>query len=218
MINEHHFSISRTARLFSIGEVSPQTRCLVIACHGYGQLAKHFIRKFDVIARDDTVIVAPEGLSRFYWGGLSGNVVASWMTKEDRLAEIEDFSNYLSQVYDHFTKVLPASSQIVLLGFSQGYATQVRWMVRKNPQFSRLVLWAGSIPEDIDYSQSQSYFYNKPLHFVNGDEDPFLTPERLEQQSALIQKIPKNHRTHVFSGKHVVDRSALATLFEEIRP
>lgn len=201
-----------------MGQLSAQTNCLVIACHGYGQLAGHFIRKFDVIARPDTIIVAPEGLSRFYWGGLSGNVVASWMTKEDRLAEIADFSAYMTQVYERFTTGLPAKAQIVLLGFSQGCATQLRWMARAKPAFSDLVLWAGSIPEDIDYGPVQSYLDGKPLHFVYGDEDPFITTERVRTQTELSQRLPMKYQVHKFSGSHSVDREALKALFQQIRP
>ncbi len=217
VIEEHHLKVERTARLYTMGNPSESTRCLVIACHGYGQLAGHFIRKFDCIARPDTVIVAPEGLSRFYWEGLSGDPVASWMTKEDRLSEIHDFSAYLTQVYQQFTAGLPATAQIVLLGFSQGCATQLRWMAREQPRFSDLVLWAGSIPEDIDYVPLRSYLEGKPLHFVYGDTDPFITPGRVKAQQALAGQLPMRYHTHVFKGRHAVDRIALKALFREIR-
>ncbi|WP_425421563.1 alpha/beta hydrolase [Phaeodactylibacter xiamenensis] len=218
MIEEHHLSVQRTARYFTFGQCTEQTNCLVIACHGYGQLAKHFIKKFDVIARPDTLIVAPEGLSRFYWGGLSGNVVSSWMTKEDRLVEIADFSAYLTKLYIHFTADLPDGAQIILLGFSQGCATQLRWIARENPTFSHLILWAGSIPEDIDYGPVRHHFQDKPLHFVYGTEDPFITPERVAAQEALAAQLPMNYRVHTFEGKHTVEREALRGLFEQIRP
>lgn len=218
MIEEHHLEVERTARVYTLGVPSKSTRCLVIACHGYGQLAAHFIRKFDSIARPDTLIVAPEGLSRFYWQGFSGDPVASWMTKAARLSEVRDFSAYLTQVYQRFTAGLPANVQVVLLGFSQGCATQLRWMAQEQPQFSTLVLWAGSIPEDIDYRPVYAYLQGKPLHFVYGDADPFITPERVEAQQALARQLPMPYQTHVFSGRHTVDRSALKLLFDQIRP
>jgi len=218
LIEEHHLSVQRTARYFILGQCTEETNCLVIACHGYGQLAKHFIKKFDVIARPDTLVVAPEGLSRFYWGGLSGNVVASWMTKEDRHAEIADFTAYLTQLYDHFTAGLRANVRIILLGFSQGCATQLRWMAREKPAFSHLVLWAGSIPEDIDYTPVRDYLQGKPLHFVYGTEDLFITPERVTAQKTLATKLPMDYQVHTFEGKHTVEREALQRLFAQIRP
>lgn len=217
MIEEHHLFVQRTARLYSLGQLTDHTRYVVIACHGYGQLAKHFIRKFDAITREDTLVVAPEGLSRFYWGGLSGNVVASWMTKEDRLAEIADFTGYMTQVYERFTANLHRDARIILFGFSQGCATQLRWIASALPAFSELVLWAGSIPEDINYSPVQQYLKDKPLHFVYGDKDPFITPERVAQQKRLAQQLAMNYQVHHFRGKHTVEREALKAVFGLIR-
>lgn len=218
MIEEHHLNVQRTARIYTLGQLTKQTRCLVIACHGYGQLAKHFIRKFDAIARADTLIVAPEGLSRFYWGGLSGEVVASWMTKEGRLAEIADYTAYMTQVYERYTETLHRDARIVLLGFSQGCTTQLRWMARAQPLFSDLVLWAGSIPEDVDYRPLRPYLSSHPLHFVYGDNDPFITAERAAEQKLLSEQLAMNYQVHRFEGKHTVERKALRTLFEQIRP
>src|ERR1051325_10016453 len=47
-------------------------------------------------------LVAPEGLSRFYLSerATERRVGASWMTREDRLAEIADYLGYLDAVYD----------------------------------------------------------------------------------------------------------------------
>lgn len=54
------------ARYFTAGEVTQQTKHIWFVLHGYGQLADNFIRKFEVIQSPETVVIAPEGLSRFY--------------------------------------------------------------------------------------------------------------------------------------------------------
>jgi len=212
---EHHFTVKRRARVYTLGEIGPAVRYCCIACHGYGQLAGHFIRKFDRIARADTLVVAPEGLSRFYWGGLSGDVKASWMTKEDRLHEIADFSDYLSHLYDYYRGQLPEDAAFILLGFSQGVATQMRWIMRAFPQFQHLVLWAGTVPEDIDYQPALDYFQDKRLHFVYGTEDQFLTQERLQAYRSEMKKTGLSFVEHTFEGRHQVDRKALLRLFRE---
>ncbi len=213
--SEHHFTVKRRARVYTLGNISPSTRYCCIACHGYGQLASHFIRKFDQVAREDTVVIAPEGLSRFYWGGLAGEVKASWMTKEDRLSEIADFSDYLTQLYGFYWPQLPAGAAIVLFGFSQGVATQLRWMMREFPEFHHLVLWAGTIPEDIDYQPAMDYFRDKQLHFVYGTADQFLTPERLAAYRQELAETGLRFREHTFEGRHRVERQALLKLFRE---
>jgi predicted esterase len=209
MITEHTRKVSRTARYCTIGKANKHTRYFWICCHGYGQLAKNFIRKFDGIASEHTFILAPEGLSRFYWGGFSGDVVASWMTKEARLDEIEDYTGYLQDLYDHFTARMSDEVKIILFGFSQGCATQMRWICNTLPAFDSLVLWAGTVPDDIDYKPYLDYFDHKDIHFVLGKQDEFLTPQRLEAYQQLVATTGLRWQEHFFDGKHVVDREVL---------
>lgn len=216
MITAHTISVAKAAHFYTIGTPGKQIKYCWIVCHGYGQLAQYFIRKFDVIANEETLIIAPEGLSRFYTEGLTGKVGASWMTKENRLQEIEDYSNYLSTLYQQFIPQLSATVTIILLGFSQGCATQIRWIMRAFPLFHHLVLWAGFVPEDLDYLSHQFYLSDKNLHFIYGTNDPFITPERLEQHKQLIenQKLVINIVT--FEGVHALDRSALSQLAKQL--
>lgn len=118
---EHHVKVSRTARYFTIGECSEKTRNVWIVCHGYGQLASYFIRNFESLTtQGDTLIVAPEALSRFYLAGTGGRVGATWMTREDRLHEITDYLDYLDTLLLTISQPLPADVKVFVLGFSQG--------------------------------------------------------------------------------------------------
>ncbi|MCB0589398.1 MAG: hypothetical protein KDD06_29200 [Phaeodactylibacter sp.] len=217
MHSNHTISVPRTAHYSTIGEAGDQTRFFWIACHGYGQLAQDFIQPFRAIAAADTFILAPEGLSRFYWGGFTGKPVASWMTREGRLHEIADYSNYLTTLYDLFLGLMQPDVHIILLGFSQGCATQMRWAMRTFPAFHHLIFWAGSIPEDLDYRPRLGYLSDKSLHFVYGNQDQFLTPERVAQQRELIRANGLEVREHTFEGKHTVEEEPLKQLAERIR-
>ncbi|MFN7116110.1 MAG: alpha/beta hydrolase [Saprospiraceae bacterium] len=212
MIEHHTIPVTKTAHYYTIGTPGKHVQYCWIACHGYGQLAQYFIRKFDVIAKGDTLIIAPEGLSRFYTEGLSGKVGASWMTKEDRLLEIEDYTNYLTTLYNYFIPQLADNVQIILLGFSQGCATQMRWITRAFPAFHHLILWAGLVPEDLNYLSHQHYFADKKLHFIYGTEDPFITPERLQQHEQLIDNQQLKLEISTYQGAHSIDRAALQQL------
>ena len=57
------------ARYFQIGSLSPSTKNVIFLLHGYGQQAKYFIRKFQILENAHTCLIAPEGLSRFYLQG-----------------------------------------------------------------------------------------------------------------------------------------------------
>ena len=206
----HKFKFPRTAHYYTLGTASKQTKRFWIVCHGYGQLAKRFIYKFDSILEEDTFVLAPEGFSRFYFDRSSEFPVgASWMTKEDRLDEIEDYANLIQHYYDTYLPKMAEEVQINLLGFSQGCATQLRWIMEKLPRFDNLILWAGLVPEDLDYRPHKDYFSSKNIHFVYGTEDQFLNEERLAKHQKLIEEQKLAISVHTFKGPHRIDREKL---------
>ena len=205
----HATAVTRTAHYASLGQPGEHIKQLWIVTHGYGQLAKTFIRRFLPIWDEQTLIIAPEGLSRFYWGGFDGPVVASWMTREDRLDEIADFSNMMDQLYEQYVPLCHPEVEINLLGFSQGTATQVRWIMRSFPKFHRLILWAGQLPEDLDYQPHLKYFTEKQLFYAYGDADPFITPKRLAFLEQVIADSGLTFTEIPFAGEHKVEKEAL---------
>ena len=93
----------KTARYYLAGSPSGKTKNIWIVIHGYGQLAGKFIQQFEFLINDETVVIAPEGLSRFYTGSATGELIgAGWMTKEERDNEIKDYiiSLTTNKVYD----------------------------------------------------------------------------------------------------------------------
>lgn len=217
-MQKHRFPVQRTAHYYTIGQPGNHINRIVFACHGYGQAAERFIHKFNGLDDGHTLIIAPEGLSRFYWGGLDGQVVASWMTRGDRLDEIQDYSSYLDQLLQTYLLQCPASAKLVLLGFSQGCATIMRWVVRTKPNAAHLLFWAGSIPEDIDYLPHLKYMNERSLWTFIGDEDPFLHTEQLKWHQNMLKEKKLNVHHQMFSGKHTVDRSVLQDWFHAHMP
>jgi predicted esterase len=210
-MQEHHFVTQRTARYFTIGEFSVNTKTVWLACHGYGQLAGEFIKELQPLAADDAVIVAPEALSRFYTKGFFGTVGATWMTKEDRLAEIDDYVHYLQSLYELISGKIASSARVNVMGFSQGCSTVCRWIARKAPALGSLWLCSGSIPDDMDYSLfSKAIRY--PAHYIMGDDDPFIGARDRE---AAAQRI-KEHRVpvemHTFHGGHDLNLALIKSL------
>jgi predicted esterase len=210
---EHHLSVTRTARYWTLGE--PEARDVWIVIHGYKQLARRFLRRFEPIAEPGRLIVAPEALSRFYASAEPGRhgpasvVGASWMTREDRLAEIRDYVAYLDRLAE---VVVPEGARVTVLGFSQGTATAARWATLGAMRVARLVLWAGYVPHDWDLARAADVFSAAELLLVRGDEDPGLTEElaAAERQALEAGGIP--HRTVTYAGGHEIDSAALKDL------
>ena len=209
MAEHHQLAVTRTAQYYTIGTPGKHIKKLWIVAHGYGQLASTFIYRFKDLDDGATLIIAPEGLSKFYWGKFTGTPVASWMTKADRLDEIADFANYLQQLYEQYIPQLSELVTINLLGFSQGSATVVRWALAKFPHFHNLILWAGAFPEDIPYYERKDYWVDKKLYFVYGTADELVSEKRKQWCFEVIKEKKLEVSVSTFDGKHEVDKSAL---------
>lgn len=214
-MKEHQIKFPKTAHYYTLGQPNKKTKKFFIVFHGYGQLASRIIQKFDQLG-EDCFIVAPEGFSRFYWNEQQGIVGASWMTKANRLSEIEDYSNYIEYLYNHFKNQLPGDASIHILGFSQGGTTAMRWIERNRPQFDNLILWGASFPMDLNYHTLQAYLTTKKIFLVYGRQDEYLSKERLEVHERFTKEQALNFETIWFEGKHVIDRSVLHDLVNNL--
>lgn len=63
---ERHLEVARTARYWVIGEDVSNPAEVWFVLHGYKQLACRFLRRFEPLADGTRLLVAAEGLSRFY--------------------------------------------------------------------------------------------------------------------------------------------------------
>ncbi len=203
-------TVPRTATYSLLGDPgTAPTECWFV-CHGYGQLAHRFLRRFEGLEGADRWIVAPEGLSRFYVHGSHGVVGASWMTREDRDAEIEDYLGYLDALYANLLPSSGAATRIVLLGFSQGCAAASRWAARGVVRPARLVLW-GEIQAydltDTDYARLREQ--GTEVLLVVGREDPYVSAAAVERAAQELGDRGLSVEIVPFDGGHDIDGPAL---------
>lgn len=190
-----------------------------IVCHGHAQLAARFLARFTPLEREDRLFVAPEGLSRFYLGAPNAvhrpdsPIGATWMTREDREAEIEDQIRYLDLVYGEiFERVERDRVHLWVLGFSQGVATATRWLARSKVTADRVVLWAGMIPPELDPSAARALTARGPVTMVVGSSDEFATPKVVAAQEAKLRDLGVTYTKIGFDGGHDISESALLEL------
>lgn len=210
---QHSLNINFQARYFTEGNKETAKEAWIVL-HGYGQLAAYFIRKFSVLAKHDIYVVAPEALSHFYLEELPNHgmsrIGASWMTRENRLVDIENYTNYLNEVGR--TALHGMNIPVTLLGFSQGAATVTRWALDGKINFTRLILWAGVFPPDIDYSKSHEILKNKETVLVYGNEDPFLSDQRFIEIDRMSGALGISPQKIQFEGKHEIHEPTLKRL------
>src|SRR5689334_12577083 len=202
-MNEHHIKVQRTARYVTLGS-GPPPREVWLCCHGYGQLARFFARHFEPLAGDGRLIVVPEAMNRFYLENPGGDhrdarVGATWMTREDRLTEIDDYIGYLDAVLaDAVPPDALRSARITALGFSQGVATVCRWTVRGAHAPRRLILWGEKLPPDTEWPAATPRFKSLDLVRVAGRDDPAVPADALARDGATLDAQGIRHRMIVF--------------------
>lgn len=216
-MEEKSVRFSFQARYCKEGIIHADTRQVWIVLHGYGQLAPYFIKKFQPLLTHDVCVIAPEGLSRFYLSELTesgrkdNKVGATWMTRENRAMDIDNYIIYLDTVYHQELKDFP-STPVTIFGFSQGCATACRWATHGKIKFERLVLWAGLFPPDMDFSVGKQVLANKKTFLVVGDQDPFVNEERKKEFDALALQLGITPEKIDFPGKHEINADILLKL------
>lgn len=219
MTTSRHIRTTRTARFSLSGDASAGITDVWFVCHGYGQLASDFIGEFDCIASPHRLIVAPEALSRFYLaeaGGFHGpdaKIGATWMTREDRDVEIDDYVSYLDSMYDLiFQEVDRTPVTVTVLGFSQGGATANRWLTRGRAKADRLLMWGCLLASDSDLNEAATFFREVELSIVYGTRDKFADTGMIADYEKLLRDNEVPFRLESFEGGHRMDRETLTRL------
>lgn len=210
-----YWPVKKTARVVRNGQLTPKTRYFWLVLHGSHMTCEQMLYKFRHFDPEKHLVVAPEGLNRFYSEGFSGDVLATWMTSRDRLKEIEDFSDYLTELYRHYSEQVPQKCQKIVLGFSQGGTTAYRWLHRKKIELDLLLGYACWIPEDIDLKKSASNFDQLSQVYTYGLQDQYLQEDRVAALKDIIYNNGLDIKFEPYAGDHRVDRKHLKWLWEK---
>ena len=219
----HTLSVPRTARWWTSNPPDGVAlRGTLYVLHGYGQLPAFFIRKFQAQVNAGWRVVAPEGAHRFYLKGTEGRVGASWMTREARLDDIADQMQFLDALRDQLDAESDAGPN-VLLGFSQGASTALRWAALGKGGarcWDGLIAHSGVIPPDLpaldgDISDGPA------LDVVVGTVDPYIQDpasrfRTAEQAWAEAGGDPNRIRLHTFQGAHDVNTAVVTRVLDTV--
>lgn len=210
-----HFTARRTARCAVRGPGDPlAARELWVVLHGYAHLAQDFLAGLDALDDGTRLIVAPEALSRFYDARgerelhHEARVGASWMTREDRLREIDDTLAWLQQAYESFAARLAADVPVTVLGFSQGGAAASRWVASGRVPARHLICWGASVAPELDLGEG-SALRRVRCSIVIGDRDKFIAPGQVTTEQARLDAAGFPHTFIGFSGGHRLDDATL---------
>ena len=176
-----------------------------------GYLSRYFLSHFKGLPADKHYVIAPQAPAKYYMNMQFTKVGASWLTKEETKTEIENLLSYLDAVWEAEggTKDL----ELCVLGFSQGLSIASRWVARRKIACNKLIFYAGGIPAELEKSDFDFLADDTDIYMIYGDQDSFLTPERLVKEQQRYKELFRNKgRMIVFEGGHEMKPAILSEL------
>jgi predicted esterase len=161
---------------------------LLVGFHGYAENAERHIAELTRIpGAERWTIVAVQALHPFYLSRTQ-EIVASWMTRQDRELAIADNKAYVRSV----VSALPRSRTLVFLGFSQG--TAMAYRAAADQRSAAVIALGGDVPPDVTAAIP-------PVLIGRGTNDDWYTQEKFEKDLKFLKTVT-DVTTCVYDGGH----------------
>jgi predicted esterase len=176
----------------------PEGCPLVVGFHGYAENADiHLEQLRRLPGASRWALCAVQGLHPFY--NRAGDVIASWMTREQREHAIEDNLRYAASVVAEVKRELPVSQRLAYLGFSQGAAMAYRAAAGSGHACLGVVVLGGDVPPELE-GRDLSHF--PPVLLGRGSSEEWYDAAKMEHDVELLRKKGVDIRPCVFEGGH----------------
>lgn len=174
-------------------------RPLLVGFHGYGEGAD---ATMDALTRlpgaERFHLAAVQGLNRFY-RRRTGEVVASWMTRQDREAAIDDNVEYVGRAVSEVIESVGEPSALVYLGFSQGTAMAFRAAVLSGHRSDAVVSLGSDVPPELAGRDLSGL---PPVLIGKGTEDAAYPERQLAADVALLEQAGASVEVCRYDGGH----------------
>jgi predicted esterase len=172
MVIDRTIAATTHGRFLVVPPVRPGPWPLLVGFHGYAEGADaHLERLVSIPGIERWLVVAVQGLHRFY-RGRSEDVVASWMTRQDRELAIADNRAYVAAVIDEVVREHSVSPTLVFAGFSQGVAMAFRAAASSTRPIAGVIALGGDVPPELDRADLEKV---GAVLLGRGDRDDWYT-------------------------------------------
>jgi predicted esterase len=172
---------------------------LVVGFHGYGEGAEAQLERLRAVPGADAwLLVAVQALNRFY-RGRTEDVVASWMTRQDRELAIADNVAYVAAVVDAVTRESRITSPLVFSGFSQGVAMAFRAACASTRPVTGVVAAGGDLPPELGRDQLGRI---PAVVLLRGERDEWYSPAKWTMDQSRLREARVHVREVGFDGGH----------------
>jgi predicted esterase len=188
-------------------------RVILVGFHGYMENADVMMeRLLGIPGSEQWTLVSVQALNRFY-KGRTQEVVAGWMTRQDREAAIADNIQYVNRVVEAVAADVP----LFYAGFSQGAAMAFRAAVRGTRKASGVIAAGGDVPPEL-LEDAAAVF--PPVLLARGGRDEWYTAAKFDADVAALETRGVDVEAFIFNAGHewTGDLSAAAAQFIRATP
>jgi predicted esterase len=202
MTHAHTIQTGTHGRYLVSWPAGPGPHHWLLGFHGYGERAEHHLRVLDALDPDGRWgKVSVQALHRFYTRG--EEVVASWMTREDRDLAIADNVAYVTAVVAAVRRDAVLTARPVITGFSQGVAMAYR--AAASVDASGLIVLAGDVPPDVAPHAGRL----PPTLIGRGVEDAWYSSGKMQADLTLLREAGVRTEVCEFQAGHVWDAAMI---------
>jgi len=215
MAIEKQVSYINTNTYSTLNSFTEKTKNVWLVFHGMGYLSRYFIKYFSQLDADENFIIAPQAPSKYYQGKEFRHVGASWLTKENTIAETTNILNYIDAVFEaEKTKTLP---NFIVLGYSQGVSIATRWLASRKISCDELVLHSGGIPVELTAEDFNYLPTSTKVTYLYGNKDEYITEARKTEENLKGKKLFGDRlNIQVFQGIHEVNTDFIFRLSKKM--
>lgn len=206
MTSEKRVSYTAQNSYSTFGHNAVKTKNIWLVFHGLGHLSRYFTKHFSILNPEENFVIAPQAPSKYYQGTEYKHVGASWLTKEDTLAETENVMQYVDAVWQKEVSNTPL--RLIVVGYSQGVSIATRWLSSRKIECDHLVLHSGGIPIELKATDFEYLPSETEISLLYGDKDPYINETRVKEEKRKAEMLFGNRlQIQKFEGVHEVYNS-----------
>jgi predicted esterase len=171
---------------------------LLVGFHGYGENAElHLEQLRRIPGANRWALCAVQALHPFY--NRTGDVIACWMTRQDREDAILDNVRYVASVVAEVKRELPVSERLAWVGFSQGAAMAYRAACGSGHASQGVVVLGGDVPPELEQRDLAGF---PPVLLGRGSSEEWYDAAKMAHDVEILRSRRVDVRPLVFQGGH----------------
>lgn len=186
-------------RYLVVPPVAPGPAPVLVGFHGYAEAAETQLERLRAIkGAEGWLLVSIQGMHRFYQRRTS-DVVASWMTRQDREHAMADNLAYVAGVLDAVAREWSPAPGLVFAGFSQGVAMAFRAAAASSRPVAGAMAVGGDVPPEL----GADALARVPAALVcRGANDALYAAATFESDVRRLREAGSDVRPLAFDGGH----------------